>query len=87
MSALVKLQHDLVVVPIVKAANGVSFICKRFQATSLLKEFGVIGTLSKTYKLINDYNKNILTNSTVNEIKRQRSIDHIGYQKCRITNW
>ena len=58
------------VVPIDKAVNNVSFICKGFFAAVLIKEFGVIGTPSKTYKLISDYNKNILINSTVNEIKQ-----------------
>ena len=29
-----------------------SFICKRFYATTLFKEFGIIGTPGKTYKFI-----------------------------------
>ena len=68
--ALEKPQHDFVVVPINKAVNNVSFVCKGFFATVLIKEFGVIGTPSKTYKLMSDNNKNILINSTVNEIKQ-----------------
>ena len=44
--------------------------CTRFYATTLLKEFRVIGTPpSRTHKLISDYNKNILINSRINEIK------------------
>ena len=47
------------------AGNNISFICERFFATTILKEFGAIETPSKTYKLISNYNKNILINSTV----------------------
>ena len=37
------------------------------KVSTLLKEFGVIGSPSKTYELISECNKNILINSTVNE--------------------
>ena len=90
--ALEKLKHDFAVAPIDEVANNVSFICKRFYATTLLRESGVTGTPNKTYKLISDYNKNTLINSTVNGIKQhismsiqkiQRSFQqYIGYQKC-----
>ena len=72
--ALEKLQHDLVIAPIDKAANNLSFICKRFYATTLLKEFGVINTSSNTYKSIADYDKNTLINTKINEMKQQFSI-------------
>ena len=58
------------VAPIDKAAHNVSFICKRFYTTTLLKEFGVIGTPNKTYNLLSDYNINILISSTSNEAKQ-----------------
>ena len=45
--ALEKLQHYFLVVQIDRAANKVSFICKRFYATTLLKEVVVIGTPNK----------------------------------------
>ena len=48
---------DFVVASIDKAINNVS---KRIYATALLKEFGVIGTPSKTYELVSDYSENIL---------------------------
>ena len=38
-------------------------LCKWFHPTYVLKEFGVIGTPSKTYKLMSHYDKNILINS------------------------
>ena len=55
--ALEKMKHNFVVLPFDMAANNVSFICKKFYATTLLKESRVIGTPSKTYELISDYNK------------------------------
>ena len=58
--ALEKLQHDFVVARIDNATNNVSFTCKRSFATTLFKEFGIIGTPAKTCKLISDYNNNIL---------------------------
>ena len=48
---------DFVVASIDKAINNIS---KRIYATALLKEFGVIGTPSKTYELVSDYSENIL---------------------------
>lgn len=61
--ALEKLHHDFVV------TDNLSIICKRFNATTLIKEFGVTKTPSKTYKLIRNCNKNVLINSIVNEMK------------------
>ena len=37
-------------------ASNVSFICKNFYATTLLKAIGAIVTQSKTYELISDDN-------------------------------
>ena len=52
------------------AANNVSFTSKMFYATIPHQELGVIGTLSKTYKLIGHYDRNISINSTIYEIKK-----------------
>ena len=52
--------YDFVVAPIDKAVNNVSFVYKRIYATTLFKEFGVIGAPSKTYKLISDYSENFI---------------------------
>ena len=38
-------------------ASNVSFICKSFYATTLLKEIRAIVTQSKTYELISDNDK------------------------------
>ena len=35
--------------PIDKASNKVAFICKRFYATTLLNEFGLLNKNSDTY--------------------------------------
>ena len=73
--ALENLQHNFVVAPIDKAANNVSFICKRFYAATLLKELGVIGLPSKTYRSENGHNKNNIINSTVKDMTQQYSIN------------
>lgn len=71
-----KPQHDLAVVPIDKATNNRFYYSKiRFYATNLFKEFGVLGTLTKTYEIISDCNKNILT------VMWRSFKHHIGYQK------
>ena len=57
---LEKLQHDFAVALIENTVNNLPFLCKMFDATTVLKEFGVVRTLSKYFKLISNYNKNIL---------------------------
>ena len=69
-----KLQHGFVVAQIDKATHNTSFMSKRFQATTLVKEFGVIGIPNKACKLTGDYNKNSFINSTVNKIKQYISM-------------
>ena len=48
---LKELQRKYVIVPIDKAANNISLICKRFYVMRLLKEVGAIGTPGPTYEL------------------------------------
>ena len=61
--ALEKLQYDFVVEQIGQAvnnvffANNVSFMCKTVYATTLLREFVVIGTLGKVHRFISHYRK------------------------------
>ena len=47
------LQSKYVIVPIDKAANNVSIICKRFYVMRLLKEVGALGNQNPTYELSN----------------------------------
>ena len=61
--ALEKLQYDFVVEQIGQAvnnvffANNVTFMCKTVYATTLLREFVVIGTPRKVYRFISLYRK------------------------------
>ena len=48
---LKELQRKYVIVPIDKAANNISLICKRFYVMRLLKEVGAIGNPDPTYEL------------------------------------
>ena len=52
---------------------------------SLLKEFGDLGTPSKTCKLISDDNKNVFINSTVIEIKQNFSVSIAENMKVLLT--
>ena len=45
-------------------------MCNKFYATTLYKEFRIIRTSSRTYRLISDHDKNNITNSTVNKTKK-----------------
>ena len=45
------LHNRYVVVPIDKAANNISIICKRFYVLRLLKEVGAIGNVDPTYEI------------------------------------
>ena len=65
-NALSDLQNQFVLAPIDKATNNVSFICKRFYAQILLKEFGMLGTPSKTYEKISNSLDSVITSTTKN---------------------
>ena len=47
------LHNRYVIVPIDKAANNISIICKRFYVLRLLKEVGAIGNVDPTYEISN----------------------------------
>lgn len=64
-----------------RQSNNVSFLCKMFDASTVLKEFGVIGTNGQFFKLISDYNRNILINLTVNEVKQHFSMSILKNRK------
>ena len=49
---LTDLQKNYVIVPIDKASNNVAFICKRYYATVILKELGLVGSSTSTYTKI-----------------------------------
>ena len=54
------LQSKFVIVPIDKAANNVSFICKRFYVEVILKEIGVLGQGNDTYLHIDSTKEEII---------------------------
>ena len=59
---LAELHNNFVIVPIDKAANNISIICKRFYVTRLLKEVGALGDPDPTYEI-----QNINLSEIVNE--------------------
>ena len=61
---LKELQRKYVIVPIDKAANNISIICKRFYVMRLLREVGAIGNPDLTYE-ISDINPVDLINDDV----------------------
>ena len=46
--------------PIDKAANNITFICKKYYVQVFLKELGLLNTTSNTYQQVNDTLHNIL---------------------------
>ena len=58
------LHSKYVIVPIDKAANNISIICKRFYVMRLLKEVGVLGSPDPTYE-ISDTNPTELINDDI----------------------
>ena len=46
--------------PIDKAANNISFVCKKYYVQVLLKELGLLNTRSNTYQQVNETCYNIV---------------------------
>ena len=61
---LCELQNLYIIVPIDKAANNVSFICKRFYVSTLLNEVGIMGSVNPSYKKIDKNKDEIITAHT-----------------------
>ena len=55
--AVIEYLHELkeryVLDPIDKAANNISIICRKYYATVILKEFGILDVGNETYEKIN----------------------------------
>ena len=60
LTSLSELHSKFVIVPIDKASNNVSIICKRFYIQKLLSEVGIPGDSSPTYKLSDNDASNII---------------------------
>ena len=69
LKALNELQSQFVMI---QASNNVSFICKHFYMPKLLKEFGLVGQSSETYKQSNEANN--IINKTIIDIKEFFSV-------------
>ena len=65
ISALAELQRKFVIVPIDKASNNISIVCKRFYIQKLLTEVGVPGDTSSTYKLSERNPEDIIDDNSV----------------------
>ena len=62
---LKQLQDRFVIVPIDKAANNFSFICKKYDVSKLLEEVGILFGDKPTYKLQNVEKDSIIQTNTL----------------------
>ena len=70
------LKNKYILVPVDKASQNISFICKRFYFTVLLKEVGLWpGNNSNTYKLINNTEENIAKKQIESIQKNIKNLD------------
>ena len=60
IECLYELHEKYVLVPIGKAANNISKICKKYYATVVLKVFGILDAGSETYGKINKNREEII---------------------------
>ena len=70
---LKKLQDDFVIVPVDKAANNFSFICKKFYLLTLVKELGFPDGSTTTYTLNRTTVETIISSNT-------DFCEHLGYE-------
>ena len=70
VSYLSILQEQYVMCPIDKAANNITFTCKKYYVQVLLKELGLLSATSNTYQQVNDTLHNILQqqNNTLDSV-------------------
>ena len=85
------LQEQYVMCPIVKAANNIAFICKKYYVQVLIKQLGLLSARSNTYHQVNETLHNIhqQQNNTLDSVfgrgmTRNLIVFHvfIGPQKC-----
>ena len=70
------LQEQYVMCPIDKAANSITFICKKYYVQVLLKESGLLTTLSSTYQQDILQHQN---NTTLDPVFRLKNNDNKFY--------
>ena len=71
LACLTDLQSKYVMVPIDKASNNIAFICKRYYATVLLKELGLVGSSTSTYTNISDRTPDDIIEEHQSKLKEQ----------------
>ena len=76
ISYLKILQEQYVMCPIDKAANSITFICKKYYVQVLLKESGLLTTLSSTYQQDILQHQN---NTTLDPVFRLKNNDNKFY--------
>ena len=65
-------------VPIDKAANNVAFICKRYYASIILQELGLLGSVTSTSTEIGNETPDSIINRHKMELKDQFNINVTG---------
>ena len=75
LAALSDLHSKFVVVPIDKASNNFTIICKRFIIQKLLNEVGVPGDISPTYKMSDRNPEDVIADNTILCEKFDLSLD------------
>ena len=68
------LQAKYVIVPIDKASNNVAFICKRYYASVILKELGILGSATSTYTPVEDKTPEDIIGQHKADLKRDFNI-------------
>ena len=74
-AALDDIHKDYVVVPIDKATGNIAVVCKRFYATVIAKELGLINNVSNTYEQVLQQTADGIINSNIQHIKSKFNID------------
>ena len=81
--SLSKLQENFVIAPIDKATGNVAFICKRFYATVLIRELGLVNEVgSKTYDGKIRKNSADIVKKNVKDLKKEFDIDVSSDNSC-----
>ena len=78
-NSLENLQKKFIIAPIDKATGNVAIICKRFYASVLLKELGLVANnSSKTYEIITDKNSDQVIKQNISDLKNKFKISDIS---------
>ena len=79
------IREKFVIVPIDKAGNNISLICKAFYVERTLKEVGIMGDKNATYKILDKHPEEIIFNDQ--EISRSLNIEGETQNNLPIIYW